>query len=166
MLIAPRSGDQEMPMATTSTSPLPEHGESVTVEETGESKYQQEIRVGKHVLTGDEPEAFGGRDTGPSPYDYLLAALGCCTSMTLRMYADRKNWPLRHVEVKLTHRKIHAEDCASCETKVGMIDRIERLISLEGDLSEEQRTRLMEIADKCPVHRTLKSEIDIETRAI
>jgi uncharacterized OsmC-like protein len=140
-------------------------GEHVVVEESGTGHFEQNVHIGKHLLTADEPEAFGGADKGPSPYEFLLAALGTCTSMTLRMYAEHKKWPLKHVEVRLSHQKIHAEDCRTCETKVGKIDRIERLISIEGDLDDEQRTRLMEIANKCPVHRTLQSEILIETRA-
>ena len=105
----------------------------------------------------------GGIDSGLGPYDLLLAGLGACTSMTLRLYADRKQLPLRQTSVRLRHSKIHAADCADCETKEGMLDRIERAITLDGDLDAEQRARLMEIADKCPVHRTLKSEINIRT---
>ena len=148
--------------ATPSTGQL----EYVTVREAGSGRYEQDVAIGNHRLKADEPVAFGGTDKGPSPYEYLLAGLGACTSMTLRMYAERKNWPLEHVEVRLSHRKIHAKDCSTCETKDGKIDRIERLISIEGNLDDEQRARLMEIADKCPVHRTLKSEILIETRAV
>ena len=113
----------------------------------------------------DEPIAAGGDDTGPGPYDFVLAGLGACTSMTMRMYADRKSLPLERVTVTLKHSKIHAEDCAECETKVGMLDQIERVISIEGALDAEQRKKLMEIADKCPVHRTLTSEIRIVTSA-
>jgi len=143
-----------------------EHREHVVVEESGGGRYEQDVRMGHHFLKADEPEEFGGTDVGPSPYEFLLAGLGACTSMTLRMYAERKSWPLKRVRVQLSHEKIHAEDCRTCETKTGMIDRIERLISIEGDLDETQRARLMEIADKCPVHRTLHSEILIETRAV
>lgn len=125
--------------------------------------YAQEILVGSHRLTADEPIAAGGTDTGPSPYDLLLAALGACTSITLAMYARRKGWPLQGVTVGLRHTKIHASDCTDCETKEGMLDRIERIVELAGPLTAEQRARLMEIADKCPVHRTLKSEIAIVT---
>ena len=116
-----------------------------------------------HRLLADEPVKSGGLDSGPGPYDLLLAALGACTSMTLRLYADRKKLPLTQTQVRLRHAKIHAADCAECETKEGMIDRIERAITLEGDLDAAQRASLMAIADKCPVHRTLKSEIDIRT---
>jgi putative redox protein len=126
--------------------------------------FAQEIEAGRHRLVADEPIEAGGTDTGPSPYDLLLAALGACTSMTISMYARRKRWPLEHVTVRLQHAKIHAKDCAECETKEGMLDRIEREISLSGPLDAEQRARLLEIANRCPVHRTLVSEIDIRTR--
>ena len=115
-------------------------------------------------MLADEPASVGGADTGPNPYEFLLSGLGACTSMTMRMYADRKALPLERVTVTLAHRKIHAKDCEDCETKVGMLDEIERVIAIEGDLDAEQRQRLMEIADKCPVHRTLTSEIRIVTR--
>ena len=126
--------------------------------------FVQEIEAGRHRLVADEPEAAGGTDTGPSPYELLLAALGSCTSMTVAMYARRKQWPLERVVVRLQHARIHAEDCAECETKEGRLDRIEREISLSGPLTAEQRDRLLEIANRCPVHRTLTSEIDIRTR--
>jgi uncharacterized OsmC-like protein len=129
------------------------------------ARFAQDVRVGSHRLAADEPVAFGGTDTGASPYDLLLAALGSCTSMTIGLYARRKNWPLQTVTVSLRHSKIHAVDCAECETKKGKIDRIDREIQLTGSLTDEQRTRLMEIADLCPVHRTLTSEINIKTRA-
>jgi uncharacterized OsmC-like protein len=132
----------------------------------GSTGFAQEIEIGPHRLKGDEPLAFGGTDTGPSPYDFLLAALGTCTSMTISLYARRKGWPLENVTVSLHHSKIHAVDCAECETKVGRIDRIEREIQLTGALTNEQRAKLMEIADRCPVHQTLTSEINIRTRAI
>jgi uncharacterized OsmC-like protein/pimeloyl-ACP methyl ester carboxylesterase len=137
----------------------------VVVRETGNGKFQQTVSVGPHQLVADEPIAAGGDDSGPGPYDYLLAGLGACTSMTMRMYADRKSLPLERVTVTLNHSKVHAADCAECETKVGMLDRIERVISIEGALDAEQRKKLMEIADKCPVHRTLTSEIRIVTSA-
>lgn len=141
----------------------PEEGR-VVVAENGDGPFGQRVTVGHHVLTADEPAPVGN-DSGPTPYDLLLAALGACTSMTLRMYADRKQWPLKQVSVHLHHSRIHAEDCADCETKTGMLDRIDRRIHIEGDLSPEQRQRLLEIADKCPVHRTLHSEIEIRTTA-
>ena len=132
----------------------------------GGAGFAQEIEIGPHRLKGDEPLAFGGTDTGPSPYDFLLAALGTCTSMTISLYARRKGWPLENVTVSLHHSKIHATDCAECETKEGKIDRIEREIQLTGALTNERRAKLMEIADKCPVHQTLTSEINIRTRAV
>lgn len=137
----------------------------VVVRETRRGKFQQTVTVGPHRLIADEPSTAGGDDTGPGPYDYLLAALGACTSMTLRLYADRKALPLDRVAVTLRHNRIHAEDCAECETKTGMVDQIEREIAMEGALDPEQRGKLMDIADKCPVHRTLTSEVRIVTRA-
>jgi len=148
-------------MAETTTT-APAFG-TVVVRETRRGTFQQEIVAGAHHLLADEPKNVGGLDSGPGPYDLLLAALGACTSMTLRLYADRKKLPLTRVEVRLRHGSIYATDCAECETKEGMIDRIERAITLEGDLDAGQRAQLMDIADKCPVHRTLKSEIDIRT---
>ena len=126
--------------------------------------FAQEIAAGRHPLTADEPISVGGTDTGPTPYDLLLAAIGSCTSMTLVMYARRKRWPLEAVTIKLRHSKIHTADCEACETKEARIDQIERDIELTGVLSEDQRARLLEIANKCPVHRTLTSEIHIQTR--
>lgn len=144
---------------------LGEAPRNVVVQETGISKLQQSVTVGPHHLLADEPVAAGGEDTGPGPYDYLLAGLGACTSMTMRLYADRKSLPLARTTVTLRHSKIYAQDCAECETKAGMLDQIERVITMEGALNAEQRQKLMEIADKCPVHRTLTSEIHIVTRA-
>jgi uncharacterized OsmC-like protein/fermentation-respiration switch protein FrsA (DUF1100 family) len=135
----------------------------VTVRETGQGRLQQEITTGAHRFLADEPVAAGGADSGPNPYDLLLAALGACTAMTLRLYAERKALPLDRVTIKLRHAKIHAADCAACETKEGKIDHIERGIVLEGALDADTRARLLEIADKCPVHRTLTSEVDIAT---
>lgn len=143
----------------------PEDDGEVLVQETGEGTYANVVRVGPHVLAADEPPSVGGNDTGPSPYGYLLASLGSCTSMTVRMYANRKGWPLERVGVRLRHEKIHARDCEACETETGKIDRIEREITLEGALDAEQRQRLLEIADRCPVHRTLHSEVAVETHA-
>ncbi|HET6611319.1 MAG TPA: OsmC family protein [Kofleriaceae bacterium] len=129
----------------------------------GPSGLAQNIEVSSHHLTADEPIAYGGSGTGATPYDLLLAALGACTSMTLRLYADRKGWPLEGVTVRLRHDKIHARDCEECETREGRIDWIDRRIEVTGVLDAEQRQRLLEIANKCPVHRTLTSEIHITT---
>ena len=137
---------------------------NVVVRETRHSKFQQTVSVGPHRLIADEPVAAGGEDTGPGPYDFLLAGLGACTSMTMRLYADRKSLPLDRVTVTLNHSKIHAQDCEECETREGMLDQIDRVIRMDGALDAEQRRKLMEIADKCPVHRTLTSEIRILTR--
>jgi uncharacterized OsmC-like protein/alpha/beta superfamily hydrolase len=135
----------------------------VVVRETRRGTFQQEITAGTHRFLADEPVAAGGLDSGPGPYDLLLAALGACTSMTLRLYAERKKLPLTRTIVRLHHSRIYPTDCAECETKEGMLDRIERVITLEGELSSKDRKRLLEIADKCPVHRTLTSETDIRT---
>jgi uncharacterized OsmC-like protein/alpha/beta superfamily hydrolase len=138
---------------------------NVVVRETRNSKFQQIVTSGPHEMLADEPVAVGGKDSGPGPYDFVLAGLGACTSMTMRMYADRKSLPLDRVTVTLKHSKIHAQDCEECETREGMLDQIDRVISIEGALDADQRKRLMEIADKCPVHRTLTSEIRIVTKA-
>lgn len=132
----------------------------------GREHYASDIETGIHALRADEPVTAGGTDTGPTPYGLLLSALGACTAITLRMYADRKGWPLERVAVTLRHDRIHARDCEECETKARKVDSIERDIALEGDLDAEQRARLLGIADKCPVHRTLHSEIRIATRLV
>ena len=136
---------------------------TVIVRETGNGRFQQEVINGPHRMLADEPPSVGGKNTGPTPYDLLLAGLGACTSMTLRMYAGRKKLPLDRVSVALRHEKIHAEDCADCETSEGRVDRIEREITVTGALDAEQRQRLLEIADKCPVHRTLENEVKVVT---
>lgn len=138
---------------------------TVHVAERGTGAFTVAISAGRHTWLGDEPAAAGGDDLGPGPYDMLTAALGACTAMTLRMYARQKQWPLANVRVVLRHAKVHAADCANCETRNGKIDRIERVIDLAGPLDDEQRRRLLEIADKCPIHRTLHSEVEVITRA-
>ena len=128
------------------------------------SGFLQEIVSGAHQLRADEPVDVGGGDAAPGPYDYLLIGLGACTSMTVGLYARNKKWPLENISVSLRHSRIHAQDCAECETKKGMLDRIDVEIGLSGALTPEQRAKLMENAAKCPVHRTLKSEINIRLR--
>jgi uncharacterized OsmC-like protein/alpha-beta hydrolase superfamily lysophospholipase len=153
------------PAAPEQLADLGEAPRNVVVRETRNSKFQQTVTVGPHQMLADEPVAAGGEDSGPGPYDFVLAGLGACTSMTMRLYADRKSLPLERVTVTLKHSKIYAQDCAECETKAGMLDRIDRTIAMEGALDTEQRKKLLEIADKCPVHRTLTSEIHIVTHA-
>lgn len=142
----------------------PDAAGSQVVVRTGREHYYTEVVASGHRLTVDEPESVGGTDRGGTPYDLLLGALGSCTSITLRMYADRKSWPLEEIVVRLSHAKIHASHCETCETTEGKVDRVEREIELIGDLTGEQQARLLEIADRCPVHRTLHSEIVVETR--
>lgn len=150
------AGVSELPEAEVEAGLVHLRGES--------SGLAQNIVAGRHRLRADEPLSIpGGEDTGPTPYDLLLSALGACTAMTIRMYAKHKGWPLEDVEVELRHKKIHAEDCADCETKTGKIDRIERALSLRGPLDEAQRARLLEIADRCPVHKTLHGELRVIT---
>lgn len=148
--------------ATTSTTAQPRqivvHGSA--------SGFAQEITAGQHALRADEPTRLGGTDSGPDPYDLLTSALGACTSMTVSLYARRKQWPLDSVTVRLRHSKIHAADCAECETKDGKLDLIECDVELHGELTEEQRRRLLAIANKCPVHKTLMSEIQIRTQLV
>lgn len=136
---------------------------TVTVVESDAGTYTQEIIAGGHRLVADEPRPFGD-DAGPSPYDLLLSALGACTSMTVRMYANKNGWPLEQVRVSLRHTKIHAKDCADCETSAtGMIDHMDREIELIGDLDDDQREKLLSIAERCPVHRTLTSTVHVST---
>jgi putative redox protein len=138
--------------------------ETDTLAAIGAEGLRTDIIANGHRIIGDEPESAGGTNTGPSPYDLLSAALGSCTAMTLRLYANRKKWPLEGVVVRVKHDKIHAADCAECETKVGMIDRLDREIELNGPLDDAQRQQLLAIANKCPVHKTLTSEVRIQTR--
>ena len=152
-------------LAATPVAEAQDKPRQVVVQETRSSKFQNTVAIGPHHLLADEPRAAGGDDTGPGPYDFLLAGLGACKSMTMRLYADRKSFPLERATVTLSHNKIYARDCAECETKEGMLDQIEVAIGLEGPLDADQRKRILEIADKCPVHRTLTSEIRIVTRA-
>ncbi len=148
---------------TKARSSLKADENSTVVIETGQGKFLQDINTSGHSLIADEPFSVGGTNRGPTPYDLLVSGLGACTSMTIRMYADRKKWPLEGVAVKLRHQKIHAKDCEECETETGKIDRIDKEIELKGELSEEQKSRLLEIADRCPVHQTLHSHVEIKT---
>lgn len=138
----------------------------IVVTETGPGKFTQEVTIGSHVLIADEPTENGGNDLGPSPYDFLIAALGTCTAMTVRTYADFKKIPLKKIIVRLTHAKVYAQDCADCENSNAKIDHIDRKIELQGDLSDEQRMKLLAIANKCPVHRTLTSQTTISTELV
>ncbi len=138
----------------------------VLVTEAGDGRFAQTINVGRHWLRADEPPSVGGDDSGPSPYQLLSASLGACTSMTMRLYAMRKKWSIGRISVRVRHEKIHAQDCAKCETTEGKVDRMEREIHVEGELTEEQQQRLLEIADKCPVHRTLHSEVEVVSRLV
>lgn len=150
-----------LPTARPASIAVPE-GE-VAVIDAAEGVFPQWVAAGSHRLRADEPASVGGGDSGPAPYDFLLAALGACTNMTLKMYAKRKGWRIEQLETRLRHDRVHAEDCADCETKEGMVDRIDRRIIIEGPLDADQRARLAEIADKCPVHRTLHNEITVVT---
>jgi len=141
-----------------------EEREGVVIVRGAASGFAQEIIAGPHRIVGDEPTSVGGTDTGPTPYDLLLAAFGSCTSMTIAMYARRKQWALERVTVRLRHSRVHAEDCADCETHPAKLTLIERDIEFEGALDEEQRARLLAIADRCPIHLTLTSQMEIRTR--
>ena len=151
--------------ATRTTGPEAPGPRTITVHGSA-AGFAQEIAIGPHRLLADEPATSGGTDTGPNPYDLLLAALGSCTSITVAMYARRRGWPLESVTVRLSHSKVHAADCAESETKAGMLDHVRREVEFIGPLTEEQRARLLEIATRCPVHRTLESEIVIETHGV
>jgi putative redox protein len=154
-----------MTAASTDQPAQPENSKTADVIVHGRAAgFVQEIVSGAHEFKADEPASMGGTDSAPTPYDYVLAGLGGCTSMTVGLYARRKGWPLEDVKVALRHARIHARDCEDCETKDGMLDRIEMDVELTGALTPEQRAKLLEIAGKCPVHRTLKSEIDIKVR--
>ena len=153
--------DTAISTATAATDPAPP---DVVVRGDAKS-FLQDVVAGSHHLQGDEPASYGGGDAAPGPYDYLLIALGVCTSMTIGLYARRKKIPLENITVSLRHSRIHARDCEECETKEGLLDRIDLAVELSGALTPEQHTQLMEIAGKCPVHRTLKSEIDIKLRS-
>jgi len=144
-------------MAGETEPPVIVHGDA--------QSFAQKIQAGAQQLTADEPVSFGGTESGPSPYDLILAALGACTSMTIGLYARKRKWPVEEITVSLRHSKIHARDCDDCETKDGRIDRINMEIHIAGSLTDEQRSKLMEVAGKCPVHQTLTSEINIKTRA-
>lgn len=138
----------------------------VLVTDSGDGRLSQALLDGRHVLSADEPASAGGKDLGPSPYELLLMSLGACTSMTLRLYADRKGWPLERVVVRLHHERVHSMDCENCEDKGAKLDRIDRYIEVAGALDEAQRGRLLQIAEMCPVHRTLTGRIDIQTRMV
>lgn len=141
-------------------------GGTAVVASSGQGKFEQVMFDGRHMLIADEPVPAGGADVGPSPYDLLAMSLGACTSMTVHLYANRKKWPLEQCVVRLRHTRVYAEDCANCENPKAMIDRIYREIEFIGVLDAEQRSRLLEIADHCPVHRTLSSRIDIKTTIV
>lgn len=160
------SSPTSMSLTDTSSSDGKANGQGLADEtidgtrtQTGTQLYRTAVQSGRHRIVADEPTSVGGQDLGPTPYDLLLGALGACTGMTLRMYADRKDWPLETVTVDLSHEKIHAKDCENCESESGKVDRITRTVDVTGDLSDEQRDRLLEIAEKCPVHRTLHREV-------
>ncbi|MEO0713934.1 MAG: bifunctional alpha/beta hydrolase/OsmC family protein [Pseudomonadota bacterium] len=138
---------------------------AIRIEETGNGAYENRVTIGNHAFLSDEPKSVGGGDAGPDPYELVSAGLGACTSMTLRMYADRKDWPLEKVRVRVTHQKDHAADCAECE-EGQKVDIFERQIEIQGDLDEVQRSRLLEIADRCPVHRTLHEPVVVRTQLV
>ncbi|HKJ62004.1 MAG TPA: bifunctional alpha/beta hydrolase/OsmC family protein, partial [Hyphomicrobiales bacterium] len=141
----------------------PAEDDAVIVSETGQGKFQQNVSIGPHRMLADEPASVGGANTGPTPYDYVAIGLGACTSMTIRMYAERKQIPLEHVEVLIRHEKRHADDCVDCESASSRVDHFDRTLRFRGDLTDEQRAKLTEIADKCPVHRTLEAGARVTT---
>lgn len=147
---------------------IPEDEEIISeyevVANLGEEGFTTQMRAGKHYFIADEPVSFGGEDLGPSPYDFLSAGLAACTSMTIQMYARRKKWPLQNVETHVNHHKRHAEDCENCESSTAKIDHFERVVVFKGDLDEKQQQKLLEIADKCPVHKSLSTKSQIDTR--
>jgi putative redox protein len=132
----------------------------------GPAGLRQEIQAGEYHLVADEPTAVGGTGTGPTPYDLLLGALGACTSMTLRIYAERRKWPLQGVTVRLRHQRIHKEDCVNCAEKDAWIERVDRTLELAGPLTDEQRARLLDVAERCPVHRTLQGQMQVKTSLV
>lgn len=137
---------------------------TVVVSETGDGEFTQQLLDGRHRLLADEPVAAGGKDLGPGPYELLMMALGACTSMTVRLYANRKQWPLTRVTVHLRHSRSYPQDCKDCASKPVMLDHVDREIEFDGTLDDVQRAKLLEIADKCPVHRTLSQRVEIATR--
>jgi len=143
----------------------PDHDRAlgIVAEESGVGRFQQRLHAGKHTFYADEPAQLGGDDTGPTPYDFLSAALAACKSMTVRLYADRKKWPLQRISVRVRHERVHADDCATCDAEDHAAERFRAELFLAGDLSAEQRARLLEIADRCPVHRTLSNAASVET---
>jgi putative redox protein len=146
-------------MATTA----PVDAGAVRASESGDGNYSLTISNGRHEWAADEPVSAGGRDVGPTPYDLLCSALGACVAITTRMYADRKGWPLEAITVDVRHGRVHANDCADCESEAGMIDHLYKTVHLAGDLDDAQLARLMQVADRCPVHRTLSREIRVVT---
>ena len=168
ILRAPRPCSRYTPAMTTSTSGSMSSPNTPTphvVVRGGAGGFPQEVTAGKYTLRADEPLSAGGTESAPDPYDYLLTALGSCTSMTVGWYARHHKIPLENITVSLRHSRIHAQDCAECATKNGLLDRIDLDVQLTGPITPEQHAKLMEVAGRCPVHRTLKSEIDIRLRA-
>jgi uncharacterized OsmC-like protein len=149
---------------TASITAHPAHGTVIACERGAGRRFALDLTAGAHQLLADEPKALGGDDTGPTPYELLGAALAACTAMTLRLYAKRKGWPLGRISVAVRHSKVHAQDCADRETTNARVDRLERVIEVAGDVADDRRAKLLEIADKCPVHRTLEGPVEVVTR--